>query len=199
MENQEPQTEWAIKETYSKDLFPTKLRCFEFNLTQEFLDSILKLHNEHNSDDTIDILTLETETTEKLKTIVYDVCQQLSEFELVPDSDFNKLPQIQGSIMFFQQPMEHIPLHAYEFTPLVLTLVLNTGETPPFTYFADSRGAIQTQRQVVSQNLVGTSFGLKARAGEILVTPGYLQRYVETNLSDQSQVFLNILVGFAKY
>lgn len=195
----ETTTSSGVKQTYSKELFPTPLRCFEMEMSQEFIDSILKVYNDNNTDSTIDIMTLESEVVESLKSTVYDVCQQLSEFELVPDSDANKLPQIQGSIMFFQQPMEHVPLHAFEFTPLVLTFVLNTGSTPPFTYYADSRGAVQTQRHLVSQNLVGTSFGLKARTGEIIVTPGYLQRYVETNLSDQSQVFLNVLVGFTNY
>lgn len=198
-----------IKRTYDKQLFPTHLRSYSFGLTQELLDEFLQLVNSNNNQ-TEDIMSIDAPCINKFKEIVYEICQDLEEFKLsdsngdgnknIPiDENLTYLPQILGSNLLFQQPKEHIPLHAYEFTPLVFTFVLNTGAYPQFTYYADTRGGVQTQRQKVSQNLVGTHFGLKGQLGEVIITPGYLQRYTETNLSDQPQVFFNILVGFASY
>ena len=154
-------------------------------------------------------MTLDHPAIEKFKEVVYDICQDLEEFKadsnenrnnpIQLNENLNYLPQILGSNIIFQQIKEHIPLHAYEFTPLVFTFVLNTGKYPQFTYYADTRGAVQTTRQKVSQNLVGTHFGLQGRVGEVIITPGYLQRYTESNLSDQAQVFFNIMVGYTSY
>jgi hypothetical protein len=195
-----------IVNTYEKVIFPTSIRCYEYGLTQELIDSLFELVS---TKPTEDIMTLEHPSVDKFKEIIYDICQELAEFkadtnetrnEPIPlNEKLNYLPQITGSNILFQQPKEHIPLHAYEYIPLVFTFVLNTGEYPQFTYFADTRGAVQTIRQKVSQNLVGTSFGLRGKVGEVIITPGYLQRYTETNLSDQAQVFFNVMVGFASY
>lgn len=192
--------------TYDKSLFPTQLRVYEFGLTQEHLDSFLELVNTKPEQD---IMTLEHESIEKFKEVIYDICQELEEFKADSESNrnnpnqlnenLNYLPQILGSNILFQNSKEHIPLHAYEFSPLVFTFVLNTGSYPQTTYFADTRGAVQTIRQKVSQGLVGTYFGLNGKVGEVIITPGYLQRYTETNLSDQSQVFFNVMVGYANY
>lgn len=200
----------AIRETYRKTLFPTELRCYSYPLTQELVDGIVELAN-NNQGAAVDIMEMENPASEKFKDFIFDICQQLEEFKVdgpdgtnrtrnvVGEEKLNYLPTIIGSNVLFQQPMEHIPLHCYEFVPLVFTFVLNTGTTPPNTYYADTRGGVQTIRQLAAQDLVGTSFGLKAQLGEVIITPGYLQRYTETNLSDQTQVFLNVKVGFASY
>lgn len=204
METTQPSNQ--IVKTYEKTIFPTAIRCYEYGLTQELTDSLYALVSTKPAED---IMTLDHPAVDKFKEIIYDICQELDEFkantndtrnEAIPlNENLNFLPQIIGSNILFQQQKEHIPLHAYEYTPLVFTFVLNTGDTPQFTYFADTRGAVQTIRQKVLQNLVGTSFGLKGKVGEVIITPGYLQRYTETNLSDQSQVFFNVMVGFASY
>ena len=181
----------SIQETYRKTIFPTEIRCFSFPLTQELIENIIKLVSSDSVD--TDILQIDDPAVEEIKNIVYEICQNLEEFK---DESAARIPLILGSNILFQQIREHIPLHAYEFTPLVFTFVLNNDENPNFTYFADTRGAVQTPRHKVYNNLVGTSFGLKARMGEVIVTPGYVQRYHETNMSTQTQVLLNVLVGF---
>lgn len=194
------QTDQSITKTFEKQLFPTQLRCFSFPAEEKLLNDFLAIYNQ-NANDTglVDIMAVENPVVDNLKTMVYDVCRQLEEFEDKEGQDLRRLPEIIGSNVIFQQAREHVPLHCYEHVPLVLTFVFHTGEYPQFTYFADTRGGVQTVRQIVSNHLVGTSYGIRARVGEVFVTPGYLQRYVETNLSDQSQVFLNVMVGFVNY
>lgn len=202
-----PEEQAEIKLTFSKSLFPTELRCFSYGLTDELQQSLLDLHQAQTEE--VDLMSLDHPTINKFKEVVYDICQQLSEFKADSEENrsrpsqlnenLNYLPQIMGSNILFQQAKEHIPLHSYEHVPLVFTFVLNTGTYPQFTYFADTRGAVQTIRQKVYQNLVGTSYGLRGQLGECIVTPGYVQRYTETNLSDQAQVFLNVMVGFTNY
>jgi hypothetical protein len=202
----------AIQETFRKTLFPTELRCYSYPITQDMIDAIVEMANKANeTSDAADIMSLDHPVIEQFKDFVFDICQELDEFKLdgpdgsnrtrnIPINEkLNYLPNILGSNVLFQQPKEHIPLHCYEFVPLVFTFVLNTGGWPPITYYADTRGGVQTIRQLAAQDLVGTSYGLKAKIGEVIITPGYLQRYTETNLSDQTQVFLNIKVGFAGY
>jgi hypothetical protein len=218
MENIQPtqiQETSEVQETFKKVLFPTELRCYSYPLTQELVDGIVEMANESsNSSTPVDIMTLDNPTIERFKDFIFDICQNLEEFKLdgpdgsnrtrnIPINENNEklnyLPNILGSNVLFQQPKEHIPLHCYEFVPLVFTFVLNTGAYPPVTYYADTRGGVQTIRQLAAQDLVGTSYGLQAKVGEVIITPGYLQRYTETNLSDQAQVFLNVKVGFASY
>ena len=213
--NQAPQNETAtqvaeIKETFRKTLFPTELRCYSYPVTQELIDGIVQLVG-NNQETTTDIMNLDSDIIDAFKGFIFEICLELDEFKLINNSDGtnrvpnnpvtgqNFLPNIIGSNVLFQQPMEHIPLHCYEFVPLIFTFVLNTGKTPPNTYYADTRGGVQTIRQLAGQDLVGTSFGLRAQVGEVIITPGYLQRYTETNLSDQAQMFLNVRVGFASY
>jgi hypothetical protein len=207
-ENQQPQTEVStsqetsieVTKTFEKSLFPTPLRCFSFDLNEEELNNFLALYNQHNNETgNVNIMGIDNPLVEKLRGLVYSTCKQLEEFEDKESQDLKRLPEILGSNVFFQQPQEHVPLHCYEHVPLILTFVLHTGQFPPSTYFADTRGGVQTIRQIVSNSLVSTSYGLRGRVGEIIVTPGYLQRYVETNLSDQAQVFLNVYVGFINY
>jgi hypothetical protein len=202
--NQAPQeVSTEVKQTFSKILFPTELRCFSYGLTEELQQSLIDLNQSQTED--VELMSLDHPTIDRFKEVVYDICQQLEEFQpkstegLQEGENVNYLPQIIGSNILFQQAKEHIPLHAYEHVPLVLTFVLNTGQYPQFTYFADTRGGVQTIRQKVYQNLVGTSFGIRGQLGECFVTPGYVQRYTETNLSDQAQVFFNVLVGFTNY
>lgn len=207
-EIKQPQTEdstikepsFEVTKTFEKTLFATPLRCFSFDLSGEELDQFIATYNQHNNENSnMNIIGIEDPVVEKLRGFVYNTCKQLEEFEDKENQDLKRLPEIIGSNVFFQQPKEHVPLHCYEHVPLILTFVMHTGEFPPTTYFADTRGGVQTIRQLVSTSLVGTSYGLRGRVGEIIVTPGYLQRYVETNLSDQAQVFLNVYVGFINY
>jgi hypothetical protein len=107
-------------------------------------------------------------------------------------------PYIVGSNAMFQGKMEHIPLHCYEHVPLVFTFVLHTGEYTPPTYFADPRGGVQAIRHLAQENLVECSFQVKGRIGEVMVTPGHLMRYTETNLDTQSYVTLNVKIGFGR-
>jgi hypothetical protein len=212
MENQTQQTDVSsdltpkVERTYEKSLFSTPLRVYQFGLTQEHLDSFLGLINTKPEED---LMTIDHPSVEKFKEVIYEICQELEEFKADSEEtrnspnqlneNLNFLPQILGSNILFQAAKEHIPLHAYEFSPLVFTFVLNTGTYPQYTYFADTRGAVQTIRQKIGQSLVGTYFGLRGQVGEVIITPGYVQRYTETNLSDQSQVFFNVMVGYANY
>lgn len=196
-----------ITRTFEKQLFPTQIRSYEYGLTNELIDSFLELINTQPSED---LMTIDHPSIDKFKEIIFDICQDLEEFKVSGteenvtkpiqiDENLNYLPEIIGSNVLFQQTREHIPLHAYEFVPLVFTFVMNTGSYPQFTYYADTRGGVQTTRQKIGQGLVGTYFGLRGQVGECIITPGYVQRYTETNLSDQAQVFFNVMVGFASY
>jgi hypothetical protein len=218
--NQAPQTDAisatpeqevpGIECTFQQILFPTELRCFSYPFTDELLAEVLELANKQQFNDEItSLISLDHPTMEKFRGFIYDICQTLSEFKADADDtrgrplqlneNLNYLPEIIGSNVLFQQRGEHIPLHCYEHVPLVFSFVLHTGERPNFTYYADTRNGVQTIRHKVFNQLVGSSFGLKARLGEVIVTPGYLQRYTETNLTDQTQVTFNVLVGFTNY
>jgi len=196
----ETQVNKLVTESFSKELFPTQFRSFDINpemmdgLTfsdQDFIDLV----NSCSTNVTTELMfTEDNKYVEKLKEIVYTICQDLPEF----NNEMQYTPVIIGSNALFQQKLEHIPLHAYEHVPLVFTFVLHTGDYTPPTYFADPRGGVTTTRQLVAQNLVGTSFQIKGRFGEVFVTPGYLMRYTETNLDTQSYVTLNIKVGFGR-
>lgn len=189
-----------IQKTYEKSLFETNVRCFKIPLTQDLVDGIVELVNQQqDKDHLVDVLTIEDNpSVQKIKEFVYSICAELSEFAQT-EGGASYLPKIIGSNVIMQQVREHVPLHCYEFVPLTFTFVLNTGTYPQFTYFADTRGGVQTIRQKITQNLVGSSFGLRGQVGEVIVTQGYVQRYTETNLSDQTQVFLNVMVGYDEY
>lgn len=205
-----PTAEIKIEQTFQKTLFPTEVRCFSYPFTDELLQQVLELANTSQFNEEIkSLIHFDDPSMEKFRGYIYDICQTLSEFQADSEENrglpfqlnenLNYLPEIIGSNVLFQQQGEHIPLHCYEHVPLVFTFVLHTGERPNFTYYADVRGGVQTVRQKVVGQLVGSSYGLKAQLGEVIITPGYLQRYTETNLSDQTQVTFNVLVGFTQY
>ena len=195
-----PEIEKLVNETFTKELFPTTFRSYDIN--PEMLDGLtfsdqdfIDLVNESSTNVTTELMFKEDNPyVEKLKEIIYTICQDLPEY----NNEMQHTPFIIGSNALFQQKLEHIPLHCYEHVPLVFTFVLHTGDYTPPTYFADPRGGVQTTRQVAAQNLVGTSFQIKGRFGEVFVTPGYLMRYTETNLDTQSYVTLNIKVGLGR-
>ena len=191
--------------TDSRDLFSSSFKSFDINqekldglnwTDQAFIDLITKLSSDADADKTIDLMFIEDNPyVEKLKEIIYTICQDLPEF----NTELQYTPVIIGSNTLFQQPFQHIPLHCYEHVPLVFTLVMHGGEYIPPTYFADTRGGIQTIRHYVAQNLVGASFQIKGKIGEIFVSPGHMLRYIETNLDkNQTYVTLNIKVGFGR-
>jgi hypothetical protein len=196
----EVQVNKLVTESFAKELFATQFRSFDINpemmddLTfsdQDFIDLV----NSCSTNVTTELMATEdNKYVEKLKEIVYTICQDLPEF----NNEMQYTPVIIGSNALFQQKLEHIPLHAYEHVPLVFTFVLHTGDYTPPTYFADARGGVTTTRQLVAQNLVSTSFQIKGRFGEVFVTPGHLMRYTETNLDTQAYVTLNIKVGFGR-
>lgn len=195
-----PEIQKLVNETFTKELFPTTFRSYDINpemmdgLTfsdQDFIDLV----NESSTNVTTELMFKEDNPyVEKLKEIIYTICQDLPEY----NNEMQHTPFIIGSNALFQQKLEHIPLHCYEHVPLVFTFVLHTGDYTPPTYFVDPRGGVQTTRQLVAQNLVGTSFQIRGRFGEVYVTPGYLMRYTETNLDNQSYVTLNVKVGLGR-
>jgi hypothetical protein len=195
-----PEVNKLVTESFAKELFATQFRSFDINpemmddLTfsdQDFIDLV----NSCSTNVTTELMATEdNKYVEKLKEIVYTICQDLPEF----NNEMQYTPVIIGSNALFQQKLEHIPLHAYEHVPLVFTFVLHTGDYTPPTYFADARGGVTTTRQLVAQNLVSTAFQIKGRFGEVFVTPGHLMRYTETNLDTQAYVTLNIKVGFGR-
>lgn len=190
-----------VKKTFEKTLFSTDIRSFQIsgfdNLQQDLLTFIQSEECQpKDSLEPIDPIFKEDDSIFKLREIVYSICEQLPEFNR---EDIKYTPTIIGSQIFYQQQNEHIPPHAYEFVPLVFSVILSCPESPPVTYYPDARGAVQTIRDTVSQNLVATSFSLRGWQGEVIVTPGYLQRYTETNLSERTYVVMNIKIGFASY
>jgi len=203
----EPQ---KIEQTFSKVLFPTELRCFTYPFSDELIAETLELANKQQFNDEIkDLIHMDVPCMEQWRNFVYDICSNLSEYAVDSEENRNRplqlnenlqyLPSIIGSNVIFQQLGEHCPLHCYEHVPLVFSFVLHTGEKPNYTYYADTRGGVQTIRQKVYNNLVGSHFGLIPRIGECIVTPGHLQRYQETNMSQQTMVTFNVLVGFTNY
>jgi hypothetical protein len=183
-----------VEQTFEKHLFPTTLFMFDNkrheDIKQQLIDAAGKLSS---SQDERDVLSLDEEFVSVIKQAIFDICSKLPE---VVENE--KIPVILGSNIMFQQPREHIPVHAYENSSLVFTFVLNGREYIPSTYFVDPRGAVQTIRQKVSQGLIGTYFYVQAIESEIIVTPGYLQRYVETNLGNEAYVTFNVLVGYTE-
>lgn len=185
-----------ITKTYEKLLFPTPFYSFVDPEYQTIKDQLFELTkkraNEVFSETQLaDLMNEDSDCISHIKQSVYTVCSQLPEFSE------GKIPAIIGSNILFQNLKEHIPLHAYEHIPLVVSFVLNSGDFRPKIYYADPRGGVQTMnRNRVAQNIVETTFSLQAYEGEILITPGYLQRYVESNLSVDTFVILDVLVGF---
>ena len=180
------------KVTLQKDLFPTKLTVVErasaADLNQKLLDLMNKLYEEGYTGELFDY---DDPLIDDLKEEVFSICSHLNGFGFE-----ESYPRIIKSQTLFQQQLEHIPAHSYEFAPAVLTFVLANPERTPFTYFIDPRGGIQAVRTLTNQNLVNCSYGLSAKENEVLATPGHLVRYTETNLNQGSYVLLNVLVGF---
>jgi hypothetical protein len=201
-----PESKNLVDESHSQELFTSSFKSFDINASlmdgmsfddKEFLDLITQVSMESHNDPSKagDLMQVEdNKYVEKLKEIIYTICQDLPEF----NSLLQYTPVIIGSNAVFQQTFEHIPLHCYEHVPLVFTLVIHTGEYSPPTYFADARGGVQTGRDYAAQNLVGCYFQIKGRIGEIYVTPGYLMRYTETNLDKQTYATLNVKIGFGR-
>jgi hypothetical protein len=195
-----------VVQSDSRELFPVTFKSFDINQelldgvdfsSKEFMDLITEVSQIAHADPEKggDLMHLEdNKFIEKLKEIIYTICQDLPEF----NNELQYTPVILGSNALFQQTFEHIPLHCYEHVPLVFTLVMHGGEYIPPTYFADTRGGVQTTRHYVAQNLVGASFQIKGRVGEIFVSPGHVLRYTETNLDKQTYATLNIKVGFGR-
>lgn len=188
-----------VEQTFEKQLFPTIFRSYKFDDWDKISGKLMELSDSSNlpeSEAFIDISKLDDPAVIRLKEVIYEICDSLPLFS----GENQRPPMILGANTLFQQKFEHIPLHCYEFTPLVFTFVANTGVNGPTTYFADTRGGVQTvDKNTVSQNLTGTGFGIRGRIGEIFVTPGYVQRYTETNLDDQTYVTINVMVGFANF
>jgi len=184
-----------VEETFQRRLFPTIFASYKFADWEKIAQPLINLSNGWNvpdEDHGKDIMELDHPAVNRLKEIVYEICEGL---ELSKD-DNGRTPVIVGSNTLFQQKGEHIPPHNYEFSTLVFSFVANVGENGPMTYFPDPRGGVQALRKIVSQNLVSTSFGIKSRIGEIYVTPGYAQRYIETNLESETHVIVNVRVNF---
>lgn len=180
------------KVTLQKDLFPTKLAVVERSNPSELNEKLLalmsKMFEEGYSGELFDY---EDPAVDELKEEVFSICSNLNGFGFE-----ESFPKIIKSQALFQQQLEHIPAHSYEFAPVVLTFVLTDVERTPSTYFVDPRGGIQTVRTLTAQNLVNCSYGLLAKENEVLATPGHLVRYTECNLNQGSYVLLNVLIGF---
>lgn len=201
MENtQEPQNETLsadepnVVKFFEKQAFATPIISYINQKHDEFKQEFIKLSQKmQESGFEGDLLELEDEPAVKLlKEAIFSVCTELREFGFD-----NKYPVIMGCTPIYQQRNEHIPAHAYEFVPMVLTYIVNEPEEhTPTTYYIDPRGGVQTTREKVSQNLVGTYFGINAHEGEIIATPGYLMRYTESNLSSGTYLSINVMIGY---
>lgn len=192
METADIQLNPTVEKTFEKQLFPTPIYTFVDKEIKDIKEDFFKLTEERLSESrTFDIINEEHPAIEHIKRTVFAIANQLPEF-----SD-GKVPVIIGSNLMFQQLSEHIPIHAYEHIPLVFSFVMCAEDFTPRTYFADPRGGVQTMsRNRIQFGIMETSFVIIASEGEINVTPGYLQRYTETNLSKGSYVTLDVLVGF---
>ena len=192
MENATTEINPTIEKTFEKLLFPTPIYTFVDkevgNIKEQFFELTKQRLHETSSKDLMDE---ESPCIEHIKQTVYAIANQLPEF-----AD-GKIPVIIGSNLMFQENLEHIPVHAYEHIPIVFSFIMNSTDFRPKTYYVDPRGGVQTiSRNRVKHGIVETSFGLYAYEGEVVVTPGYLQKYIETNLSQESYVVLDVLVGF---
>lgn len=201
---QQPQVEQQfnyspVEQTYEKQLFPTMFRSYKFSDWDKISQRLMDLSDSSKSTTSeafIDLMQIDDPAVTRLKEVIYEICDSLPLFS----GENQRPPLIVSSNTLFQNKFEHVPLHCYEFTPLVFTFVTNAGMNSPTTYFADTRGGVQTvDKNIVGQNLVGTGFGIRGNIGEIFVTPGYVQRYTETNLDEATYVTINVLVTFANY
>jgi len=184
-----------VEETFQQQLFPTLFASYKFTDWEQIAPSLINLSNGFDvaeEDIGKDIMELDHPAVNRLKEVIYEICESIQ----LSKDDHGRTPVIVGSNTLFQQRGEHIPPHNYEFSTLVFSFVANCGADTPTTYFPDPRGGVQAIRKMASQNLVGTYFGMKSRLGEIYVTPGYAQRYVETNLESETHVLVNVRVNF---
>jgi hypothetical protein len=188
-----------VTQTHEKVMFPTLFRSYTFSDWDKIAQTLMDLSDSTNATEAnayIDVMKLDHPAVNRLKEVIYEICDTLPLFS----GENQRPPLIVGANTLFQQKFEHVPLHCYEFTPLVFTFVANASQNSPVTYFADTRGGVQTvDKHIVSQNLIGTGYGVKGNIGEIFVTPGYVQRYTETNLDEQTYVTINVMVSFANY
>ena len=184
-----------VEETFQRHLFPTLFASYKFTDWEQIAQPLINLSNGWNvpeEDIGKDIMELDHPAVNRLKEVIYEICESIQ----LSRDDAGRTPVIVGSNTLFQQGGEHIPPHNYEFSTLVFTFIANCGQNPPTTYFPDPRGGVQAIRKMATQNLVSTSFGINSRIGEIYVTPGYAQRYVETNLESETHVLINVRVNF---
>jgi hypothetical protein len=184
-----------VEKTFEKELFSTMFKSFQFSDAEKIDQQLIKLsdNSSGNPTDMVDLMKIDDPAVTRFKEVILEICSSLEMFS----KEKKRTPVILSSNTLFQQKSEHIPLHCYEFAPLVFTFVANSGPNPPTTYFADTRGGVQTvDKNLIGQNLVGTGYGIKGRLGEIFVTPGYVQRYTETNLDNTTYVTINVLVSF---
>lgn len=182
-----------VEETFTRHLFPTLFASYKFTDWEQVAQPLINLSNGWDGPNAGgDIMELDHPAVNRLKEVIYEICENIQ----LSKDDNGRTPVIVGSNTIFQQRGEHIPLHNYEFSTLVFTFVANCGQASPTTYFADPRGGVQAIRKMAAQNLVGTSFGINSRRGEIYVSPGYAQRYVETNLDSETHVLINVRVNF---
>jgi len=192
METADIQLNPTVEKSFEKQLFSTPIYTFIDKEIKDIKEDFFKLTQDRLSENrTIDIINEDHPAIEHIRNTVFAVANQLPEFS------GDKVPVIIGSNLMFQQLQDHIPLHAYEHIPLVFSFILSADDYTPRTYFADPRGGVQTMnRNRIQFGIVETSFVIIASEGEINVTPGYLQRYTETNLSKGAYVTLDVLVGF---
>jgi hypothetical protein len=192
----EPTTqESTVQKFFEKQAFATPIISYVNNKHDEFKKEFFALSEKiKETGFSGDILDLEDEpAVVLLKEAIFNVCSEMKEYGFD-----NSYPVLSGTRVIYQQPREHIPAHAYEFVPMILTYIINEPEEhTPTTYYVDPRGAVQTIREKVSQNLVGTYFGINAHEGEIIATPGYLTRYTETNLSRGTYLAINVMVNYS--
>lgn len=184
-----------VEETFQRHLFPTLFASYKFTDWEQIAQPLIDLSNDSEAKDSgvaKDIMELDHPAVNRLKEVIYEICETIQ----LSKDDMGRTPVIVGSNTLFQQNGEHIPPHNYEFTTLVFTFIAHAGDNAPTTYFPDPRGGVQAIRKMAAQNLVSTSFGIKSRAGEIYVTPGYAQRYMETNLQSETHVLINVRVNF---
>jgi len=184
-----------VEETFQRHLFPTLFASYKFTDWEQIAQPLIDLSNDSEALDggnAKDIMELDHPAVNRLKEVIYEICESIQ----LSRDDMGRTPVIVGSNTLFQQRGEHIPPHNYEFSTLVFTFVANAGDQAPMTYFPDPRGGVQAIRKMAAQNLVSTSFGIKSRPGEIYVSPGYAQRYVETNMESETHVLINVRVNF---
>ena len=192
MENASTDLNQTVEKTFEKLLFPTPIYSFQDKEIGSIKEQLYELCQQRlHASSSKELMNEDSPCIEHIKQTVYAIAAQLPEF-----SD-GKIPVIVGSNLMFQEVLEHVPLHAYEHIPLVFSFIINSTDFRPKIYYADPRGGVQTiSRNRVQHGIVETNFAIYGNEGEVVVTPGYLQKYIETNLSKQSYVVLDVLVGF---